>query len=80
MREVLCSRWVQLAAQTTLSIAIIAMFLGMHESTGSGHSAVWDVVTVGGFALAVVSLPARTYGLYVRSRRAKAAAHDKGGG
>jgi hypothetical protein len=79
-REALCSRPVQLAARVALGVAIIAMFLGMHESPGSGHPEVWEVVAAGGFVLAAVSLPIRAYGLFMRSQRVKVSARNKGRG
>jgi hypothetical protein len=75
MKDALCSRPIQLVVRVTLGVAIIAMFLGTDGNTGK-HTEAWRVVGAIGFALAVVSLPALTYGQY--SRRRKAAAHDKG--
>jgi len=76
IRESLCRRPIQLAARIGLSVAIIAMFLGMHESADSHHSDAWEVVAAIGFALAIVSLPTLAYGSFLRSRHL-AAARDR---
>lgn len=56
------------------------MFLGICGGFGNGHSEAWGVVAPIGFALTIMSLPVRTYGLYAHSRHTKAEARNKSGG
>ena len=60
----------RVATRLTLGLAILAMLLSVdHLGIGTGRFRAWGLIVAIGLGLAILSFPAQTYVLYLRTKK-----------